>query len=296
MTPYRSGCPVDTLEMAPNSTRHSSDFLSLQQEYRSLVGSLLWLSQSTRPDLSAITSILAKHQTHPTPGHIKSAQYAIKYLISNKAHGITFTNLPQPELESFIQFPIQQDSLTAFTDANWGPQDQSVPNPNHKPKQVATFTPRSISGFLILLFGPIHWSSRRQTITARSSAESEIYATDECVKFLQYLNNILHDLEITNLTSTTIPIYNDNRACVDWSKTKTTKGLRHITIRENAVREQVQMKLVKILHIPGILNPSDIFTKEDKDKHHFILIRNLLVSPPNQHTPIHTLSLSSSQV
>ena len=293
-TPYRSGLPVDIIDPAPQESRQSIDFISLQQEYRSLVGSLLWLSQATRPDLAAITSILAKHQTHPTHTHIKAAQYAIKYLISNKSFGITFTNKPQPELESFIQFPIQQHSLTGFSDANWGPQDQTAPNPKAKPIQVPVFAPRSISGFLILLYGPIHWSSRRQTITARSSAESEIYATDECVKFLQYITNILKDLEIDNLTSTTIPIYNDNRACVDWSKTKTTKGLRHITIRENSVRELVQKKFATIKHISGNINPSDIFTKEDKDKYHFILLRNLLVSPPNTPTSIQQLSISSS--
>jgi len=28
-------------------------------------------------------------------------------------------------------------------------------------------------------------------------------------------------------------VYNDNKACVDWSKRSTTKGLRHIQMHEN---------------------------------------------------------------
>jgi hypothetical protein len=35
------------------------------------------------------------------------------------------------------------------------------------------------------LFGPLHWFSKHQSVTAGSSAEAEIYATDECVKFLR---------------------------------------------------------------------------------------------------------------
>ena len=36
-----------------------------------------------------------------------------------------------------------------------------------------------MSGYLITLNGPLHQQAKRQTITARSSAEAEIYAADE---------------------------------------------------------------------------------------------------------------------
>ena len=73
-------------------------------------------------------------------------------------------------------------------------------------------------------------------------------------------------------------VYNDNSACVQWSSNLTTKGLRHIQIRENAVRESVINKLILVKHIEGKINPADIFTKEDKDKAHFIGICNILLS------------------
>jgi len=40
-----------------------------------------------------------------------------------------------------------------------------------------------MSAYYIDLLGPIYWLSKRQTVTAGSSAEAEIYATDECIKF-----------------------------------------------------------------------------------------------------------------
>ena len=277
-TPYLSGHPVDAI---PLLTQKPLDFDNIQKEYRSYVGSLLWISQGTRPDLPTITNILAKHQLHPTSQHISAAKYAIKYLKSTRTLGISFHQDTLSAIEEFIKFPIPQNEITSFTDANWGSQDQSVPCKTKPPQLVQPFTTRSLSGYILFHHGPIHWSSRRQTITARSSSESEIYATDECLKYLLYLKNIISDLNLSQeIIPTPISIYNDNQECVDWSQTLTTKGLRHLTIRENAVRESQHNKLIKVKHIEGKINPSDLFTKEDKDKYHFISIRDLLVTPP----------------
>ena len=138
--------------------------------------------------------------------------------------------------------------------------------------------------------GPLHWSSKLQTITATISAESEIYATDECIKYIQYLHHTINELNLKSIIiPNTINIYNDNRTCVDWSETTTTKGLRHITIRENAVRESIETGLVEHEHIQGLLNVSDIFTKEDKDINQFIQLHDILVSDPFQPTPFRAL-------
>jgi len=59
---------------------------------------------------------------------------------------------------------------------------------------------------------------------------------------------------------TTNIIYIDNRACVQWSKRTTTKGLRHIQMRENRIRENIASKFFSIHHINGKINIADIFT------------------------------------
>ena len=144
-----------------------------------------------------------------------------------------------------------------------GGQDQSIPDPN-KPQELLPFVTRSMSGFIIIQNGPIHWVSKRQKVTARSSAEAEIYATDECVKELLRLQHIINDMNTAHIYTPNkepIQVYNDNNACVCWSKSTTTKGLRHITIRENAIRESVSNKTVSIKHIEGKINIADIFKK-----------------------------------
>ena len=68
-------------------------------------------------------------------------------------------------------------------DANWGLQDQSKPSHKTRDDKYELFKTELVSGHMIMMsIGPISWSSKCQKITARSSAEVEIYATDECVK------------------------------------------------------------------------------------------------------------------
>jgi len=85
--------------------------------------------------------------------------------------------------------------------------------------------------YYIDLLGPIHWLSKCQSVTAGSSAEAEIYATDECVKFLLELVQILEFLGVKDIFMPTVnTLYNDNMACVNWSICSTTKGLRCPTL------------------------------------------------------------------
>lgn len=80
ITPYRSGLPVDSIPVEPFSRMNISEQKQVEAEFRSYVGSLLWISQGTRPDMSTITHLLAKNQTHATHSHVSAAKNAIKYL------------------------------------------------------------------------------------------------------------------------------------------------------------------------------------------------------------------------
>ena len=76
---------------------------------------------------------------------------------------------------------------------------------------------------------------------------------------------------------TTTTILNDNKAYVNWSKRTTTKGLRHIQMRENHVRENVESQFVTIAHVGGKVNLADLFKKEMKDTGHFVELRDLMM-------------------
>ena len=58
----------------------------------------------------------------------------------------------------------------------------------------------------------------------------------------------------------------------------TMKATRHMEQRETSVREWVQDKTLKVYHVKGTCNPSDIFTKEMKDGAHFRRLRDSFMS------------------
>ncbi len=277
-SPYRSSHPVDSV--AP-SKLSPEERLRLSSKLCSMVGSILWLSQGTRPDLCTIVSMLAQYQANPSYGHIRAAKHVIRYIKGTPSLGIKFSSTENSTLQAFMNFPLPHNRLLPFTDANWGGQDQG-----HNQTSITELerfkTRSSMSGYVIFFNGPLHWSSCRQKITARSSAEAEIYATDECIKELLRIRHMCTDLDLldTFMPDRPINVYNDNQACVCWSKSTTTKGLRHITIRENAIRESVDDKFIWVLHVDGKLNLADLFTKEMKDTSHFITLRDHLVSSP----------------
>jgi hypothetical protein len=280
-TPYRNGYAIDTIPKTTPSANQSK----VTHYMQTLIGCLNWLSTSMRPDIATATNLLAKYTSRPNSKHIVAVKRVIRYLKGTKSCGITFTHTSAAALNSYIKFPIADPNntkLISMCDANWGSQDQSAPNPDRPVPPLDIFKSQSLSGFLLWINGPLHWMLKRQTITARSSTEAEIYATDECVKALIHLKMLLDGLGLANefmLQPNTI--YNDNNACVQWSRNSTTKGLRHVQIRENAIRESVQNGFVCIKHIAGKVNMSDLFTKEDKDDTHFISICDHLLSPDN---------------
>lgn len=165
-----------------------------EEEYQ--VRSLNWLAISTRPDIATAVNLLAKHMGNHSSGHLVAAKRVLRYLKGTPDLGIAFHSRRNQQMEAFLKFPLTPHHITSFADANWGPQDASVPKKKPPSVSLDLFKSRSLSGFLIWHTGPIHWMSKRQSITARSSAEAEIYATDECCKTLQHLANIIDDMDL----------------------------------------------------------------------------------------------------
>ena len=151
---------------------------------------------------------------------------------------------------------------------------------------------RSISGHIILLKGPLHWKASRQTITARSSAESEIYATDNCVKEILRLSHIIEDLNLhKHLMSTTTPIFNNNMACAQWSNKKTNRNIRHIQIREMPHARQFTRKKLKYIMSEGKTIPPTYSQKNKRTLHIFSNFVTLFFLNRSSLTLHHKISL-----
>jgi hypothetical protein len=127
-SPYRSGLVIDRIvhDLRPVESKQP-----LVKAYQRLVGAMNWLSLNTRPKLSVSVSLLSRHSHNPSSGHLDSAKRALAWLGGTRNHGIrltqggTFTE----GLIAWVDRPDADVTTLAqiWTDANWGPQDASVP-------------------------------------------------------------------------------------------------------------------------------------------------------------------------
>ena len=181
-----------------------------------------------------------------TPSHVTATKYKIKYLKGSVNFGIMFSSENQANLKTFVKFSTKFNTLLSFSDANWEPQDASVPKVSTRSRLIPLFKSRSIFRYLIWLGGTIYWQSKRQTITAHSTTEAGVYATNECTKKLLYIRHILLDLNLLHdIVKAPIKIYNDNEAAVKWSQNLTNKGLRHIQMRKMQYGKIINVRLLK---------------------------------------------------
>ena len=138
--------------------------LDSNNDYRKLIGMLLYISTNTRLDISAAVGILSQRVSKPRKLDFCEALRIVKYLMSNKhekLHMLDVNGL---------------SSLTAFADSDWA-EDRE--------------TRKSVSGIICKVFGAsVSWSSRNQDIVSTSTTESEFYAISEAVKEIQWLKHI----------------------------------------------------------------------------------------------------------
>jgi hypothetical protein len=67
-TPYRSGLPIDTCPESDEADDCPA-LIERKRLYQSVVGSMGWLAQSTRPDLAPTHSFLSAYNIRPSKSH-----------------------------------------------------------------------------------------------------------------------------------------------------------------------------------------------------------------------------------
>ena len=213
--------------------------------YREVIGCLLWLSLGTRPDITYAVSQVAKFSANPGQVHWKAVKRILRYLNGTRNLGLIFYNL-SPTAQHLFPNTITSMIPTGFVDADYARD---------------TSTRRSCTGFIFFLAdAPISWQTRQQPSVALSTMESEFMAAcaaaQESIWLLQLLT------EFGCLFTVPIPIYEDNKACLAYSKNSTShQRTKHISVRYHFIRDLIQEKTIQLLEIPSKDNIADIFTK-----------------------------------
>lgn len=200
--------------------------------YRELVGSLMHLSVTVRPDISFAVGALSRYLASPTMMHWQAAKGVLRYLSGTADYGITYG--PDPT------------DLLGYCDSDYAGDID---------------TRRSTSGYVFVMNGgAISWSSKRQQTVAASTTEAEYMAAGAAVKEGLWLRKLLLDLNIK--CSDAVCIFGDNQSTLKLLRNPVTSARsKHIDVIHHFARERVLRKEVCFRYIPTDQMVADVLTK-----------------------------------
>jgi hypothetical protein len=240
--------PVDSntgnspMIVTPSSEHH--------QQYREIVGSLLYAATNTRIDIAYITNQLARYVNNPQPHHREAAIHVLRYLTGTADYALKFTSTGNTQTNTNTS--VYNVVISAFSDSDWAGCPESR---------------RSTTGYLLFVNGMlIHWCSTRQKTVATSSTEAEYMALSDTAKEIKWFNSWLTEVSILvpNKLALTPPatINVDNSAAIsltaEGAKHARTK---HIDVRYHFVKEAVVAGTLVVKWIPTDQQLADLLTK-----------------------------------
>ena len=220
--------------------------------YLSAIGSLLYLSGCTRPDIAAATGILARHGATPGAVHVKAVKRLIQYVYNTRKYGIQYkrnsdmeTDLPKIYGQGRHPKDNGKNHMTVFTDSDYAADESK----------------RSTQGSIVFMNGgPISWSSVLGKTICLSTCEAEVMAAVAASKEAIHLKLLLGELGVNHEK---LIIEEDNSACIAQAK----GGLRFI---RKAKHYQIALRYIQKLHVDGEVDfnycetseqIADLFTK-----------------------------------
>jgi hypothetical protein len=201
----------------------------------SAIGSLQWLANLTRYDISHAVNAAATRISKPDALLCFAIQRVFEYLICCPDLGLCYSTAGE-----------HPERLIAFSDSDWaGDYDEG----------------RSTSGVFLKFAGAaIEAKSNKQKSVALSSTEAEYIAAAEAARCV-YSTRVLLDLLGCPQTHPT-PLILDNTACIGMIDQPTsTARRRHINAIHHFVRKAAEDRVIKTQWIRSTEQEADILTK-----------------------------------
>lgn len=224
--------PIREIPAKNEDRQTDSKFIT---EYISKVGSLIYSSQISRPDIAYAVSVAGRFNANPNQHHMDNVNRIFAYLKGTMECGITYDKTSDMRLEAFV-------------DSDWG----GCPD-----------THRSTTGWVVTFGGsPISWCSQRQKTVSLSSTEAEYVAASEAAKELIWLKGLVNELNLSNLRIKGIRLFIDNDSAVKLTKNAEFHNrTKHINIKHHFIRDLVEEGTIIPTRVDTTNNLADAFTK-----------------------------------
>jgi hypothetical protein len=245
--------PLDTpMEINLKLRKDEGDLLSDPAAYRTLVGSLLYLTH-TRPDISFAVQQVSQFMASPRHLHMAAVRRILRYI-----HGTIRSGLCYPAGTSL--------DLIAYSDADYA---------------GCSDTRRSITGWCMFL-GPalISWKSKKQDRVSKSSTESEYRAMSQACSEIIWLHGLLAELGFQQCTPT--PLFADNTSAIHLTANPIFhERTKHIEVDCHFIRDAFAAQTISLPHVSSNLQVADVFTKTlTRQRHHFLTTKLMLMDQP----------------
>ena len=211
------------------------------RSFREMVGSLLYLANCTRPDISYAVNVLSRHQIDPTENEWNMAKRVMQYLSGTKHYDLTYK--------------AKSEGLIGYSDSSLSDCKNSL----------------TTCGFVIKMFGDVvAWRTHKQTGVALSTCQAEYVAMSEACQEMISLHNSVKF--VLGYNCYPMNLCCNNMAALVYAETDGGNKLRYmIKRRYHYVKECVREKYVKTLWIPTKQQLADIFTKSlEKNAHNYL--------------------------
>ena len=207
---------------------------ALVQEYRKVVGSLLYSTCAVRPDASYAVGQLCRCLTCPDARALAEAYRVLRYLADSQTLTLTFDGTKGLH-------------ILAYTDADW----------DAKP---------STTGYIIMVCGgPVAWKSVKQRCVTMSSCEAELVAANAAGGKCVYIRNLVTDLMGIDIPTPPLQVPEmkcDNQGTIDFSRNPASLGrMKHLERSYLKIREWLSDKLFSLSHVTTKRNIADCLTK-----------------------------------
>ncbi|SGY55118.1 BQ5605_C006g03971 [Microbotryum silenes-dioicae] len=203
--------------------------------YLQAIGSLLYISLGTRPDIAFAVSYLARFANNPGSRHWIAVKHVLRYLRATYRDELLYA-----------RGETRITGVVGYSDANRG---------------ACVDTLVSTMGYVFYIAGSaVSWSSKRQSRVANSTTDAEYLALSHAGKEGIYLSQLLEELHVQPVAPAHIFTDNEAAAAVAHDPIRVS-GTRHIRLHEHFVRDMVNRGDISLSHVGTSDMVADIFTK-----------------------------------